>query len=135
MPLPECPLAAIGRVLDAPATGHFAIRLGRRHPWTPAVIFLPCPMIESDPYGLDAPPPADWCTPLDRAPNPLRAKIADRDVEDTMMIIKLWQGARAITPSEYAYLMERRVWSRRYDPQSYHAQPISLSVLKNRDLL
>jgi hypothetical protein len=124
-----------GRVLDAPMPGHFALRLGRRHPWTPALIFLPCPMIEPDPYGLDAPPPADWCTPLNRAPNPLRAKIADREVEDPVMVIKVWQGARAVAPREYAFLMARRAWAKKYDQTSYHAQSPDLTVLRNRDIL
>ncbi len=115
--------------------GHYAIRLGSRHPWTPVLIYLPCPMIEPDPYGLDAPPPADWCTPLDRAPNPLRAQVGNRTVEDPMMVLKIYQGARAVTAGEHTYLMRRREWARRYDPQSYHAQPIDLSVLRNREVL
>jgi hypothetical protein len=133
--LPECPLAGIGRVLDAPMPGHFAIRLGRRHPWTPAVIFLPCPMVEPEPFGLDAPEPKDWCWALDRAPNPLRAQVGERTVEDGMMIVKIWQGARAITSAEYAYLVARRAWARRYLPQSYHARPADLAVLRNREVL
>ena len=135
MPLPECPLAAIGVVLDAPQVGHFAIRLGSRHPWTPALIFLPCPMIESDPYSLDAPPAEDWCTPLDRAPNPLRAMVGEKTVEDTMLIVRVWQGARGISVAEYNYLMARRAWARRYDSKSYHAQPVNLTVLRNREVL
>jgi hypothetical protein len=133
--LPECPIAAIGNVLDAPATGHFAIRLGSRHPWTPALIFLPCPMLEADPFDVDALPPEDWCTPLDRAPYPLRAMVGERVIEDMRMILCLWQGARAVTVAEYNYLMARRAWARHYEPQSYHAQPVNLAVLKNRDLL
>ncbi len=121
--------------LYRPMPGHFAIRLGSRHPWTPALIFLPCPWVEPEPYGLDAAPPADWCTPLDRAPNPLRAKIADREVEAPDLVLKTWQAGRAITQAEYAWLMERRRWAKRYEPQSYHAQPANLSALRNREVL
>jgi hypothetical protein len=133
--LPECPIASLGAVLDAPMPGHFAIRLGSRHPWTPAVIFLPCPMLEADPFDVDALPPGDWCMPLDRAPYPLRAMVGERVIEDTRMIICLWQGARAISGVEYNYLMARRAWARRYEPQSYHGRPVNLAVLRNRELL
>ena len=135
MSLPECPLAAIGVALDRPVPGHFAIRLGSRKPWTPALIYLPCPFIEPDPFGLDGPDPADWFTPLDRAPNPLRAQVGERTIEAPEMIIKVWQGARAVTPEEHAYLVARRAWARRYDPQSYHARAADIRVLKNRELL
>lgn len=127
--------AVTGRVLDAPMPGHFAIRLGRRHPWTPALIFLPCPFLEPEPYALDTAPPKDWCTPLDRAPNPLRAKIANCEIENPEMVIKIWQGGRTISAAEYSYLSARREWARRYAPESYHAQPIDLSVLRNREIL
>jgi hypothetical protein len=123
------------RVLDATMPGHFAIRLGRRHPWTPALIFLPCPMIEPDPYGLDAPGPEDWCTPLDRAPNPLRAKIGEIEVEDHAMVLKVWQGGRLVSARAYCYLMARREWARRYAPESYYGRPLDLSVLRNREVL
>jgi hypothetical protein len=134
MALPECPLAAIGEVLDAPSPGHFAIRLGRRHPWTPALIFLPCPWLECDPYSeyFD---PQDCCALLDRSPYPLRAQVGERVVEDGRLIIAIWQGARAVTVAEHAYLVARRAWARRYEPQSYHAKPVNLAVLKNRELL
>jgi hypothetical protein len=125
----------VSRVLDAPMPGHFAIRLGRRLPWTPAVIFLPCPMVEPEPYGLDAPEPKDWCWALDRAPNPLRGQIGERTVETGTMILKIWQGGHAITPTQYAYLMARRAWARRYSPESYHARPVDLAVLHNREVL
>lgn len=92
-------------------------------------------MIEAEPYVLDAPGPEDWCTSLDRAPNPLRAKIANREVEAPDMVLKIWQAARPITPTEYDHLMRRRAWARRYEPTSYHAQPIDLSVLRTREVL
>jgi hypothetical protein len=133
--LPECPLAGIGHVLDAPMPGHFALRLGSRRPWTPALIYLPCPFIEPEPYALDAAPPEDWCTPLDRAPNPLRAKIGEIEIEDNHLVLALWQGARAVTVIEYSHLMARRAWAKKHDPESYHALRPNLNVLRNRDLL
>jgi hypothetical protein len=132
--LPECPIAAIGNVLDAPECGHFAVRLGSRHPWTPALIYLPCPWVEVDPYA-DYPRPEDWFDPIGKPAGPLRAKIGEREVENTKIILCLWQGARGITVQEYMYLMARRQWARRYDPNSYHSRPVDLSVLRNRELL
>jgi hypothetical protein len=144
--LPESPRAAIGVILDAPEPGHYAVRLGRLPPktkgarygavapWVPALIYSPCPWVEADPYE-DYPPPQWWCEPTGRAPGPLRARIGERDVEDTKMILVLWQSARAVPPHEYLYLVARRAWARRYDPESYHAKPVDLTVLKNREVL
>ena len=134
MPLPECPLAAIGVVLDAPEPGHFAIRLGSRHPWTPALIFLPCPWVEVDPYS-DYPRPEDWFDPVGGPVGPPRAKIGEIEVENNDIILRLWQGARGISVPEYEYLMARRQWARKYAPGSYHALRPDLRVLRNRDLL
>jgi hypothetical protein len=51
------------------------------------------------------------------------------------MVIKLWQAGRGIPKHEYDFLVARRAWARRHDPSSYQAQPIDLSVLRNRDFL
>lgn len=133
VPLPECPRAALGVALDRPEPGYFALRLGSRKPWTPAVIFLPCPFIlPDDPFDGSQ---EDWFTPLGRAPGPLRATVGETAVEDQRMIVIIWQGARAVSQGEYGWLTRRRAWARRHQPDSYHAQPADLRILRNRDLL
>jgi hypothetical protein len=132
--LPECPRAAIGVALDRPSPGHFAIRLGRRRPWMPALIYLPCPWVEPMPFE-DYPPPEDWCEPIGKPTGPLRARVGEKDIEDAKLVIHVWQGARAVTVAEYRYLAARRAHARKYEPDSALGQPIDLSILRNRDLL
>ena len=108
--------------------------MGAVAPWVPALIYLPCPFVEADPYE-DYPRPEDWFDPIGKPAGPLRARVAERDIEDGEMVLRIWQSGRAVTAAEYAYLVARRAWARRYEPDSYHAKPVDVRVLKNRELL
>ena len=133
------------RVADRPAPGHFALRLmshrrwldegrsqyggGVQQPWVPALIYAPCPAVLQDPLAWPYHPEWDF-EPLGRSPYPLRASIAEKDLDDSWAM-RVWNSGRQISAGAYAWLMARRAWARRWAPASYEAQPADLSWIRN----
>jgi hypothetical protein len=114
---------------DRPMPGFFALRLRRKQPYVPAVIFTPCPFVWPDetdwPYR-----PQDWCEPLDRSPYPLAAKVGETLCWRSIIVFRLWTWGREITAQAYAYLMARRAWCRRWAPHSFEAQAAPIRYLR-----
>jgi hypothetical protein len=109
--------------VEAIRPAHLLLRLVKGGPWVPAIIYQPCPFIEPEPLS-PYPPPRDWCQPLDRSPNPLRARIGDGPViEDQTEIDRLWAQSRFCSANEYRYRLRLREWAVRNAPRSPEAQP------------
>jgi hypothetical protein len=107
-----------------PEPGWFKLRLARRGPWIPALIWQPCPMVEP----FEASDPADWCCPTDpwRGPRWLRATIGDDEVDP----LDVWARGQKITAQEYYWRLAVRAWAvaeAPHEPEASPRQPINLS--------
>jgi hypothetical protein len=107
-----------GRVASEPRPGYFTLKLARRAPLVPAIIWRPCPLILPDPFEATAPGSEQWCEPTER-PRALRARIGEDEADP----IEVWTRGSDIDAREYVWRLARRDWAVRYAPASPEANP------------
>lgn len=107
-----------GRVAIAPEPGYFRLKLVRRGPWVPAIIWRPCPLILPDILEATAPGPEQWCCPAERS-RPLRARIGEDEADP----FEVWTRGSDIDAREYAMRLARRDWAVRFAPAQPEANP------------
>lgn len=111
----ECPDQR--RFMSHPEPGFFAFRMVRDGPWCPAVIIIPCPMVEPDVFL----PHNEWCRDRERFA---------RDFEPRAFVIKkpwpvdqVWTHGRFIPHWRWRHMMATFAWAMKHDPQSPQARP------------
>jgi hypothetical protein len=105
------------RFIGHPEPGYYRLKLVRRGPWVPAVIWRPCPLVEPILYEM-TPDPEDWCRPTER-PRPLRGRIGDREADP----FDIWTRARTISAVEYHWRLGLHEWAVDNAPEQPEAQP------------
>ena len=117
-------LMAPKRFVGYPEPGYFRLRLVRKGPWVPAIIWRPCPLILPD--ILDATPALEqWCEPTERS-RPLRAKLADQDHSP----FDVWERGVPIDLAEYLWRLALRDWAieqRTPQPEQRPKRPADLT--------
>lgn len=106
-----------GRFAGYPEPGYFRLRLVKRGPWVPALIWQPCPMVIPVPLEL-TPAPEDWCRPAERS-RPLRATIGTSEANP----FEVWISGYFITAQEYLYRLDLQKWATRHAPRQPEAKP------------
>jgi hypothetical protein len=112
------------RVIGEPEPGYFKLRLVRKGPPVPAIIWRPCPLILPDLIEETAPGPEDWLWATERA-RPLRARIGN----DEACPFEVWERGQIIGAREYAVLLARGKWAMRFAPAQPEANPRAAVVL------
>ncbi len=113
----------MSRVIDKPQPGYYRVRMVRKGPWVPALIYLPCPCVPVE-HDIH---PDEWLRPLDRSCF-LAAEIDGADAE----VERVWIGGRPIPLTEWQYLTDSAAWDRENAPDSPAANPrhsINLAAL------
>jgi len=105
------------RILGEPQPGHFKMRLVKRGPWVPALIWRPCPLILPDPLEL-TPAPEDWCLPTER-PRMLRARIGTTEADP----FEVWTNGQRITAREYHWRLDLARYATDHAPLDPEADP------------
>lgn len=107
------------RIAGSPEPGFYRLRLARKGPWVPALIWRPCPFIIPEPLSIeDTPAPDDWCKPTERS-RPLRATIGDKEADPH----EVWITAQWTTPQEYYWRLKLRKWAIDSAPHEPEAKP------------
>lgn len=126
LPLNIAQLTAGRRFIAYPEPCFMKLKQTRKGPWVPAIIWLPCPLIEPILYEL-TPAPEDWCRPTERA-RQLRARIGDMEVSP----YEVWERGQKITQAEYRWRMALREWAgthAREQPEANPRRQIDLNLL------
>lgn len=105
------------RILGQPEPGYFVVRLVKRGPLVPAIIWRPCPLILPELLS-DTPAPEDWCRPTERG-RPLRARIGEEEVSPNVV----WERGRRVPEAEYAYRAALGAWAKQHAPAAPEANP------------
>lgn len=105
------------RIAGHPEPGFFKLRVAKKGPWVPALIWRPCPMVIPEPLEA-TPDPEEWCRPTER-PRPLRATIGTRDADPQ----EVWTSGRWITPREYHWRLGLGKWAAEEAPSEPEAKP------------
>lgn len=105
------------RFLSHPEPGFFAFRLVKDGPWCPAVIYIPCPMVEPDVFIHHG----EWCRDRERFARDyqLRAKVIDRD----HAVEPIWIHGRFVPYWRWRHMMAVFAWAKREAPNSPEARP------------
>lgn len=126
LPLNIAQLTAGRRIISEPEPCFMRLKQVRGGPWIPAIIWLPCPLIEPIPYEL-TPDPEDWCRPTDR-PRVLRARIGDAEASP----YEVWERGYKIFQAEYLWRLALREWAvthAREQPEANPRQRVDLGRL------
>ena len=109
-------LQAAGKIAHRPEIGWYKLKLIRRGPWVPAIIWCPCPMAGPD----DSPDPADWGHATDpwRGPRWLRARIGDAEADPLLV----WERGYRIGRAEYEWRLQLSRWAKRHAPEQPEAR-------------
>ena len=97
------------RPIADPQPGFYRLRVHKGGPWTPAVIFRPCPL------EMHIDEPWNW---LDRWPR-LAAEIDGIEVE----IERVWHWGQTIKQAEYEFLRADHAWCRQHAGHLPEARP------------
>lgn len=102
------------RVINQPQPGYFKMRLVRKGPFVPAIIYMPCPCV---PQGF-AIAPCQWLEPTERS----RFLIAEIDGGDAE-VERVWIGGHPIDLPEWQYLTDAAAWDRDNAPYAPATNP------------
>jgi hypothetical protein len=127
------------RILNRPEPAFFVVRLVRKGPFIPALIWRECPFVIPEPLEEFSQPPDYWCRPIDpwRGPVVLRARIGDDEADP----YEVWERGR-IDPviletgqpawRVYEWRMGLREWALTHapaQPEAQPRQPVRLEIL------
>jgi hypothetical protein len=105
------------RILGRPEPGYFVVRLVKRGPLVPCLIWRPCPWVNPEPLQ-DTPAVEQWCMAAERS-RPLRARIGQQEAS----VAEVWERGRRVSAQEYALRLEKTDWAARYAPHEPEANP------------
>lgn len=105
------------RMLAAPQTGFFRLRLISGGAYVPASIYMSCPWVQPD-FGIWCAPAFEWCRPIDRSRS-LAATIGTKAAD----VLRVWESGERIGRMEYEDRMAILVFCEVYEPNAPEARP------------